>query len=120
MRVFDCNTQKVCEIGLFEDEGWEDAIPIRLLELPLIFGELGLNVGCLEVWDCPTHYSASAAALDFFIPDEVLKVAFQQQWGDPEQPWGKPSFDSSLKALKTLIFASPRFRAAVETDKIVA
>ena len=125
MRVIDNYTEKVCEIGLFEAPrwGWGDDIKIRLLELPLVFGELGEDAGFLSVWrdadGCTeyrgTEYSADSTALDFFMPDAVLQAAFLHQWFDPEQPWGEASFDSPLEALKALIFASPRFRA-VDAD----
>ena len=51
MRVINCTTKKVYEVGLFENPCWEGALKIRVLELPLVFGNLGTDVGFLEMWE---------------------------------------------------------------------
>ena len=108
MRVIDNKTKKVCEIGLFEDSCWEHALKIRLLELPLVFGELGADVGFLESWEgddaVGISYSLDSDAVHFF---ELL---------DPLEDIG----GSPLAALKSIICLSPRFRAVCEADKIEA
>ena len=100
MRVIDNYTGTLCEIGLFEDACWEHALKIRLLEVPLVFGKLGLDAGFLEVWygddeEEGISYSLNQDAAHFF---ELL---------DPFED----ILDSPLAALKSIIFASPRFRA---------
>ena len=108
MRVIDLNTQKVCEIGLFEDSCWEGTIKIRLLELPLVFGNLGSDVGFLEFWEGDNgggiSYSLDSDAVEFF----ELDYPFEDTPSSPQA------------ALKSIVRASPRFRAALEPDKIEA
>ena len=104
MRVIDLNNnEKVCEIGLFEDSCWEHALKIRLLELPLVFGNLGSDVGFLESWEGDdgdiVRYSLDSDAVEFF---ELL---------DPFED----IFYSPLAALESIIRVSPRFRAALES-----
>ena len=121
MRVIDCNTLKVCEIGLFPS--MDHAMKIRLLELPLVFGNLGLDVGFIEAWehdDGCIKSSIDSEAMDFFIPDEPTQRAFQHQWSNTDNLWDGSYFDSPLQALQALVRASPRFRAALEPDKIEA
>ena len=108
MKVIDNETTKEYEIGLFEDAGWEDAILIRLLELPLVFGEMGTHVGFLEVGEgddeVGIRYSLDLDAVRFF----KLHGRCEDIWYSPEA------------ALKYMIRSSPRFRAALEPDKIEA
>ena len=47
MRVIENTTQKVYEVGLFEDSGLGGAMKVRLLDLPLVFGKLGPDAGFL-------------------------------------------------------------------------
>ena len=109
MRVIENGTEQVYEVGLFEYSGW-DAMKIRLLELPLVFGNLGADAGLLETWegdvDGSLSYSFNQDALDFFDldPDDSLE---DMLCGPPD-------------ALKTMIYASRRFRADWEPDKIEA
>ena len=109
MRVIDNNTDTVYEIGLFEDVVWEHALKIRLLELPLVFGERGADVGFLEVQEADDHETVlcglDLGAVHFF---ELADDSFED------------IFDSPHAALKALVFLSPRFRAALGTDEIVA
>ena len=108
MRVVDNQNQKVCELGLFENSGRAHAIKIRLLELPLIFGKLGVDVGYLEAWEGDDEsvisYSLDLDADRFFeLPDPFEDICYS-----PEA------------ALKAIICSSPRFRAVSETDKLEA
>ena len=105
MRVIDCETLKVCEIGLFVDPCWKYAINIRLLELPLVFGERGVVVGYLESWpnvdaDDGISYSIDLDAIEFFeLRDPVEDI-----------------LDSPEGVLKSIIHLSPRFRTAPVAD----
>ena len=100
MRVIENGTEQAYEVGLFEYSGWEGkGFNIRLLDLPLIFGKLGADAGILEVWEdygeggCCTF---NQDALDFFDLDPDLE----------------DMLDGPEAALKTMIYASRRFRAA--------
>ena len=108
MRVIDLNTQKVCEIGLFADSCIEGTIKIRLLELPLVFGNLGSDVGYLGSWKSDDgggiSYSLDSDAVEFF----ELDYPFEDTPSSPQA------------ALESIIRSSPRFRAALEPDKIEA
>ena len=100
MRVIEHKTKKIYEIGLFEDSRWDHAMEIRLLELPLVFGERGVDVGYLESWkndeadaDDGISYSLDLDAMHFFeLPDPFEDI-----------------LDSPEAALKSMIRASPRF-----------
>ena len=110
MRVIDLNnTEKVCEIGLFAVPGRDHDMKIRLLQLPLVFGELGVVVGYLEVHESEDHETVFCSldldAVHFF---KLVDDSFED------------IFDSPHAALKALVFLSPRFRAALEPDKIEA
>ena len=109
MRVIENGTEQQYEVGLFEYSGWKDTMKIRLLELPLVFGNLGADAGLLEIWEdygeggCCTF---DIDALTFFDLD--LDEPLECIMCSPEA------------ALETLICESPRFRGAWETDKIEA
>ena len=107
MRVLEYKTGKEYEIGLFEDSGWDGWMKIRLLDFPLVFGDRGADAGFLETLEGYGEEGDDSSiiccrfnmeALEFFdlYPDEPLE----------------DMLDGPHAALKTIIFASPRFRAA--------
>ena len=103
MRVIDNKTDLEYEVGLFEDVVWGHALKIRLLQLPLVFGEMGEDAGFLESWksdeadaDDGIIYSLDENAWLFF----ALLDPFEDILSPPQA------------VLESIIHASPRFRAA--------
>ena len=100
MKVLENATKKVYEIGLFEDVVWEHALKIRLLEVPLVFGNLGVDVGFLEILE---DYGEGGCC----IFDEAAIHFFELYPDDPLEDL----LCGPHEALKTIIYASPRFQA---------
>ena len=108
MRVIENGTEQAYEVGLFEYSGWKDTMKIRLLELPLVFGNLGADAGLLEIWDDYGEVRRCTFDLDALL-------FFDLDTDDPLELLCGPA-----AALKTLIYESRRFRGYWETDKIEA
>ena len=103
MRVFEYKTKKVFEIGLFDDLYWKPDMKIRLLEIPLAFGERGEVIGCLEVRE-KGESGGTRYSLD---PDAITAFELDQFEG---------FYPSPQAALQALVRLTPRFAAEASTS----
>ena len=111
MRVIDNKTDQVYEVGLFADSGWAGWMKIRLLDFPLVFGDRGADAGFLETWEGYGEEGDDSSITCCKFDMEALEF-FDLDLDDPLEDM----LDGPHAALKTIIYLSPRFRAAIEGD----
>ena len=109
MRVLEYKTGKEYEIGLFEDPRWGrgDAMKIRLLDFPLVFGDRGTDAGFLETLEGYGEEGDDESIICCKFNMEALEF-FDLDLDDPLEDM----LDGTQAALKTIIWLSPRFLAA--------